>query len=77
MRLQAVGSLQETYFKAVASAPIVVAEGEEELEVDYDSDGNPIMPERAKVSGRGLGQKAGARHFYQPRWLGQCLISLL
>ena len=41
--------LQESYFKAMANAPIVVAEGEEELEVDYDSDGYPILPERSKV----------------------------
>lgn len=41
---------QESYFKAMASAPIVVAgEGEEEVELDYDSDGNPIVPERSKV----------------------------
>lgn len=40
---------QESYFKAMANAPIVVAEGEEELEVDYDSDGYPILPERSKV----------------------------
>ena len=33
----------------MANAPIVVAEGEEELEVDYDSDGYPILPERSKV----------------------------
>ena len=40
---------QESYFKAMANAPIVVAEGEEDLEVDYDSDGYPILPERSKV----------------------------
>jgi len=33
----------------MANAPIVVAEGEEDLEVDYDSDGYPILPERSKV----------------------------
>ena len=41
--------LQESYFKAMANAPIVVTEGEEDLEVDYDSDGYPILPERSKV----------------------------
>ena len=45
--------MQESYFKAMASAPIVVAgEGEEEVELDYDSDGNPIVPERSKVSSK-------------------------
>lgn len=33
----------------MANAPIVVAEGDEELEVDYDSDGNPIFSDRLKV----------------------------
>ena len=41
---------QETYFKAMANAPIVVAEGDEDIEVEYDSDGYPIIPDRAKVS---------------------------
>ncbi|CAI8017258.1 ATP-dependent RNA helicase DDX42 [Geodia barretti] len=40
---------QETYFKAMANAPIVVAEGDEDIELDYDSDGYPIIPDRAKV----------------------------
>ncbi len=42
--------VKETYFKAMANAPIVVMGEEEEGEVDYDSDGNPIIPERSKVS---------------------------
>ena len=40
---------QESYFKAMANAPILVAEGDEEIEVDYDSDGFPIPSESAKV----------------------------
>lgn len=27
----------------------MVAEGDEEIEVDYDSDGNPIVSEKSKV----------------------------
>ena len=34
----------------MANAPIVVAEGDEDIELEYDSDGYPIIPERAKVS---------------------------
>ena len=33
----------------MANAPIVVAEGDEEIEVEYDSDGNPIVSEKSKV----------------------------
>ena len=33
----------------MANAPILVAEGDEEIEVDYDSDGFPIPSESAKV----------------------------
>lgn len=40
----------ESYFKAVANAPIVVGEGEEDIELEYDSDGNPVVPEKSKVS---------------------------
>lgn len=39
---------QESYFKAMLNAPIVV-EGEEEIEIEYDSDGNPMIPDSAKV----------------------------
>ena len=34
----------------MANAPIVVAEGDDDIELEYDSDGYPIIPERAKVS---------------------------
>ena len=33
----------------MANAPILVADGDEEIEVDYDSDGFPIPSESAKV----------------------------
>ena len=33
----------------MANAPILVAEGDEEIEVDYDSDGFPIPSESARV----------------------------
>lgn len=33
----------------MANAPIVVADGDDEIEVDYDSDGNPIVSEKSKV----------------------------
>lgn len=33
----------------MANAPIVVAEGDEEVELEYDSDGNPMVPEKARV----------------------------
>ena len=33
----------------MANAPIVVTEGDEDLEIEYDSDGYPIIPERSKV----------------------------
>lgn len=39
--------MQESYFKARANAPIVVEE--DDAEVDYDSDGYPIISERSKV----------------------------
>ena len=40
---------QESYFKAMANAPILVADGDEDVEVDYDSDGFPIPSESSKV----------------------------
>ena len=40
--------VQESYFKAMLNAPIVV-EGDEEIEFEYDSDGNPMVPDSAKV----------------------------
>lgn len=39
---------KESYFNAVQSAPIVIYDEGDEL--DYDSDGNPIIPEGAKAS---------------------------
>ena len=33
----------------MANAPIVITEGDEDLEVEYDSDGYPIIPEVSKV----------------------------
>ena len=38
---------QETFFKAVQQA-IIIDHDEEELE--YDSDGNPVIPDHAKVT---------------------------
>ena len=40
---------KESYFKAMANAPIVILDDENEQDIDYDSDGNPIIPESAKV----------------------------
>ena len=39
---------QESYFKAMANAPIILGDDEEE-DWEYDEDGNPIAPERSKV----------------------------
>jgi ATP-dependent RNA helicase DDX42 len=33
----------------MANAPIIVADGDDELEVEYDSDGNPVFSESSKV----------------------------
>ena len=52
LSLSRLSLLQESYFKAMANAPIVVAEGDEDIELDYDSDGYPIVPDRAKVGPR-------------------------
>ena len=38
---------QETFFKAVQQS-IIIEQGDEE-ELEYDSDGYPIIPDRAKV----------------------------
>ncbi len=40
---------QESYFKAMANAPIVIADGEEDIDIEYDSDGYPMVPESSKV----------------------------
>ena len=42
---------QESYFKAREDLPLLAYPDDEE-EMEYDSDGNPIPPERSKVSGR-------------------------
>ena len=39
---------QESYFKAMANAPIIVGDDDED-DWEYDEDGNPIPPERSKV----------------------------
>ena len=39
---------QESYFKARKDLPLI-AYPEDEEEMEYDSDGNPIPPERSKV----------------------------
>ena len=39
---------QESYFKARKDLPLIAYPDEEE-EMEYDSDGNPIPPERSKV----------------------------
>lgn len=39
---------QESYFKAVANAPIIILDEADEMEIEYDDDGNPIIPESAK-----------------------------
>lgn len=33
----------------MANAPIVVGDGDDDIEVEYDSDGNPMVSERSKV----------------------------
>ena len=33
----------------MANAPLVILDEENEQDIDYDSDGNPIIPESAKV----------------------------
>ena len=38
---------QESYFNYMKNAPVLSLDEEEELE--YDSDGNPIVPEKSKV----------------------------
>ena len=40
---------QESYFKARKDLPLLAYPDEEE-EMEYDDDGNPIPPERSKVS---------------------------
>ena len=38
----------ESYFNYVKNAPVVAYPDDEE-EIEYDSDGNPIAPEKSKV----------------------------
>ena len=33
----------------MANAPIIVGEGDDDIEVEYDSDGNPVFSESSKV----------------------------
>ena len=40
---------QESYFKAREDLPLLAYPDDEE-EMEYDSDGNPIPPERSKVN---------------------------
>ena len=40
---------QESYFNARKDAPLI-AYPDDEDEIEYDSDGNPLPPERSKVS---------------------------
>lgn len=40
---------QESYFKARKDLPLIAYPDDEE-EMEYDDDGNPIPPERSKVS---------------------------
>ena len=39
----------ESYFKAMANAPIVITGEDDDVDMEYDSDGYPIVPERSKV----------------------------
>lgn len=40
---------QESYFNYMKNAPVQAYPDDEEVEIDYDSDGNPIVPEKSKV----------------------------
>jgi ATP-dependent RNA helicase DDX42 len=40
---------QESYFNAVANAPLIILDEDDELQLEYDRDGNPIIPESARV----------------------------
>lgn len=39
---------QESYFNYIKNAPVIAYPDDEE-EIEYDSDGNPIAPEKSKV----------------------------
>ena len=40
---------QESYFNYMKNAPVQAYPDDDEVEIDYDSDGNPIIPEKSKV----------------------------
>lgn len=40
---------QESYFNYIKNAPVQAYPDDDEVEIDYDSDGNPIVPEKSKV----------------------------
>lgn len=40
---------QESYFNYMKNAPVQAYPDDDEVEIDYDSDGNPIVPEKSKV----------------------------
>ncbi|EDO43557.1 predicted protein, partial [Nematostella vectensis] len=40
---------QESYFNYIKNAPVVSYTDDEDLEIEYDSDGNPIVPEKSKI----------------------------
>lgn len=40
---------QESYFNYIKNAPVQAYPDDDEVEIEYDSDGNPIVPERSKV----------------------------
>ncbi|KAK3713732.1 hypothetical protein QZH41_008859, partial [Actinostola sp. cb2023] len=39
----------ESYFNYVKNAPVEAYPDEDDVEIDYDSDGNPIVPEKSKI----------------------------
>ncbi|XP_031572736.1 ATP-dependent RNA helicase DDX42-like [Actinia tenebrosa] len=40
---------QESYFNYIKNAPVQAYPDDDEVEIDYDSDGNPIVPEKSKI----------------------------
>lgn len=40
---------QESYFNYIKNAPVQAYPDDEDIEIEYDSDGNPIVPEKSKV----------------------------
>lgn len=41
---------QESYFNYIKNAPVQAYPDDDDMEIEYDSDGNPIVPEKSKVS---------------------------